>query len=101
MKQENTQTKQNKTIKTTYDTIAVIGLGYVGLPLLLELAKKFKTIGFDIELEKINELKNGIDKTNECNKKQLNNTNSQFTSNIEDIKEANIKIVTVPTPIDS
>ena len=101
MKQANTQTKQNKTIKTTYDTIAVIGLGYVGLPLLLELAKKFKTIGFDIELEKINELKNGIDRTNECNKNQLNNTNSQFTNNITDIKEANIKIVTVPTPIDS
>jgi len=85
--------------------IAVIGLGYVGLPLAIEFGKKFKTIGFDIDENRINELKDGNDITFEIEKKILKKTlknNLFYVSNdIEDIRHANVYIVTVPTPIDS
>lgn len=85
--------------------IAVIGLGYVGLPLAVEFGKKFKTIGFDIDENRINELKDGNDITFEIEKKILKKTlknNLFYVSNdIEDIRHANVYIVTVPTPIDS
>ena len=81
--------------------LAVIGLGYVGLPLTLEFAKKRKVIGFDIEEKRIKELKIGKDKNLEVTKKELkNNKQLIFTSNEKDIKSANCYIVTVPTPID-
>jgi UDP-N-acetyl-D-galactosamine dehydrogenase len=84
--------------------IAVIGLGYVGLPLAVEFGKKYETIGFDISKWRIDELKNGHDRTLEINDEDLssalkNNTLS-FSYNLESIRECNVYIVTVPTPID-
>jgi UDP-N-acetyl-D-galactosamine dehydrogenase len=82
--------------------IAVIGQGYVGLPLALEFGKKYETVGFDINSERIEELKNGEDHTKEASKEQLRSTSHlSFHSNLEAIKSCNIYIVTVPTPIDN
>ncbi len=84
--------------------IAVIGLGYVGLPLVVELSKHFRVIGFDTSEKRINELKNSIDVTLELEKEFLESANSSgsilFSSNEDDISKANFYIVTVPTPID-
>jgi UDP-N-acetyl-D-galactosamine dehydrogenase len=81
--------------------IAVIGQGYVGLPLAIEFGKKYPTIGFDINQSRIVELKKGIDHTNEASPEQLRSADQlTFTANINDIKRCNIYIVTVPTPID-
>ena len=81
--------------------IAVIGQGYVGLPLAIEFGKKYATIGFDINLSRIDDLKKGIDYTNETSSEQLNGAKKlAFSSSINDIKECNIYVVTVPTPID-
>ncbi len=91
--------------------IAIIGLGYVGLPVAIEFSKRNeslidksvlnrKIIGFDIKKSRIDELKMGIDKTNEVTEEELNKTNIQFTSDKESLEEANVFIVTVPTPID-
>ena len=81
--------------------LAIIGLGYVGLPLAVEFGKKYDTIGFDINATRIEELKEGIDRTLEVNTKELQEAkNLSFTTSIDDIKNANIYIVTVPTPID-
>lgn len=81
--------------------ISIIGLGYVGLPLAIEFGKKFKTVGFDIDKNRINELKNGIDKTNEVEISDFKKAkNLNFSNNINDLKSSNIFIVTVPTPID-
>jgi UDP-N-acetyl-D-glucosamine/UDP-N-acetyl-D-galactosamine dehydrogenase len=81
--------------------LAIIGLGYVGLPLALEFAKKRKVIGFDINQERIEQLMLGIDKNLESNKEELKATNQlNFTYNEEHLKSANCYIITVPTPID-
>ncbi len=81
--------------------IAVIGQGYVGLPLAIEFGKKYPTIGFDINQIRIKELIDGIDNTNESTPEQLKSAKSlSFSANINDIKNSNIYIVTVPTPID-
>ncbi|SMC09977.1 Vi polysaccharide biosynthesis UDP-N-acetylglucosamine C-6 dehydrogenase TviB [Nitratiruptor tergarcus] len=83
------------------EKICVLGLGYVGLPLAVEFGKKYKTIGFDINAKRIEELQNGIDRTLEVNKEELEEAkNLSFTSSIDEIKDANIYIITVPTPID-
>lgn len=80
--------------------IGIIGLGYVGLPLAVEFGKHFPTIGFDIKLERIEELKAGQDSTLECSSDELKESSYlEFTSCIEDIKKCNFYIVTVPTPI--
>lgn len=82
--------------------IAVIGLGYVGLPLAVEFGKIYPTIGFDINAERINELKNGHDKTLEVNAIELKSAESLvLTTDINDLKDYNTYIVTVPTPIDN
>ena len=82
--------------------IAIIGLGYVGLPLAVEFGKKYKTIGFDIKEDRIEELRNHQDSTLEVSTEELQSTEIlSFTSSLEDIKSANIYIVTVPTPIDN
>ena len=84
------------------DTIAVIGLGYVGLPLAIEFSKKYSVIGYDIDKNRVDDLKNGYDKTLEVSSKQLKKSNNLFfTYNKHDLKIANIFIITVPTPIDS
>lgn len=81
--------------------IAIIGLGYVGLPLACAFAKKYNVIGFDINATRINELTNNIDKTREVTSEYLKNTQRlSFTSNTNDLAEANVFIITVPTPID-
>ncbi|MFM1972606.1 MAG: hypothetical protein RL185_1288 [Bacteroidota bacterium] len=80
--------------------VAVVGLGYVGLPLALEFAKKYPVVGFDIDDQRVDELQNGHDRTREVNGMDLI-SEIEFSSNVEDIKHANTYIVTVPTPIDS
>ena len=80
--------------------IAIIGLGYVGLPLAIEFGKKFETFGFDIDQNRINELNKGIDKTGEASKRNIQSEiKLSFTSNSKDISKCNIIIVSVPTPI--
>jgi len=81
--------------------IAIIGLGYVGLPLAIEFGKVFKTIGFDTNKSRIDELLTGKDFTREVTSKELQESSSlSYTTNPEDIQSCNIFIITVPTPID-
>lgn len=80
--------------------IAVIGLGYVGLPLAVEFGKKFEVIGFDINQARVKELISGIDSTLEVSDTELAETNLTFSHDIEILKSANVYIVTVPTPIN-
>ncbi len=81
--------------------IALIGLGYVGLPLAVEFGKKREVIGFDINQSRIENLKNGIDTTLETTKQELKDAiYLNYTTNLNDIKNCTIFIVTVPTPID-
>ncbi|HBF34694.1 TPA: nucleotide sugar dehydrogenase [Candidatus Sumerlaeota bacterium] len=80
--------------------IAVVGLGYVGLPLAVAFGKKARVIGFDINKPRIEELKKGIDRTNETSSADLAATNVDFTSDASRLKEADFIIVAVPTPID-
>jgi len=83
------------------DKIALIGLGYVGLPLAVEFGKKIKTIGFDINRLRVEELKSGKDSTLEVEPEALKQaTMLSYTTQWEDIRDCNIYIVTVPTPID-
>ncbi len=82
--------------------IALIGLGYVGLPLAAEFGKKREVIGFDINKNRIDQLKKKIDPTLEISKKEFTEaTYLNFTSNPKDLKDCNIFIITVPTPIDN
>ena len=86
------------------DKIAIIGLGYVGLPLAHAFAEKYKVIGFDINKSRIEELNNAYDRTFELNEVQMKEAiahGMKFTCNLDDIADCNIYIVTVPTPIDS
>ena len=81
--------------------IAIIGLGYVGLPLAVEFGKRYSTVGFDISISRINELNKGLDNTGELTKKEVGSSvKLNFTNNINDLKTSNIYIVSVPTPID-
>ena len=82
--------------------IGIIGLGYVGLPLAVEFGKKRSVIGFDININRINELHKSIDQTLEVSKEELKESkNLTFSNNADDLKSCEIFIVTVPTPIDS
>jgi UDP-N-acetyl-D-galactosamine dehydrogenase len=90
--------------------IAVIGLGYVGLPLAIEFGKKYKVLGFDINQARIEELNSGRDRTNEADLEGLqfamklanesDKVGLKFSSKVEDLNSYNVYIVTVPTPID-
>src|SRR5579872_4659276 len=81
--------------------IAVVGLGYVGLPLAVEFGKRFETIGFDVKAPRIAELKAGRDSTLEVSKQELKSaTQLTFTTDLADMKRCQVYIVTVPTPID-
>ncbi len=81
--------------------IAVIGLGYVGLPLAVEFGKHLPTVGFDISSSRLDELKQGIDRTLEVTQEELASvSNISFSSSIEELQTCNVFIVTVPTPID-
>jgi len=83
-------------------SIAIVGLGYVGLPLAVAFAKKYSVIGFDINEQRVTELQNGVDNTLECSSQEIKNAgNLQFTHSENDIHSATIFIVTVPTPVDA
>lgn len=81
-------------------SLAIIGLGYVGLPLAVEFSKKYKVFGFDINAVRIKELQDGYDRTCEVEQKDLAVSKINYTSDINVIKKAQIFIITVPTPID-
>ena len=80
--------------------LAVIGLGYVGLPIALEFAKKISVIGFDINIDRINLMKNSIDPSNELESSAFADCDIQFTNDLDILKEASFFIVAVPTPVD-
>src|SRR5689334_14901193 len=83
------------------EKIGIIGLGYVGLPLAVEFGKIIDVVGFDINQERIAELKKGFDRTKEVEPEELkSSTKLSFSSNLQDLKSANFFIVTVPTPVD-
>jgi UDP-N-acetyl-D-galactosamine dehydrogenase len=90
-------------------SIAIIGLGYVGLPLAVEFAKKYSVVGFDINKSRVDELNTGVDSTLEVDSenlkgvlsKDITNSNGLLISdNLDDLKQCNVYIVTVPTPVD-
>jgi len=80
--------------------ISVIGLGYVGLPVALEFAKRVPVIGFDIKSDRIEMMKNGIDPSNELSKEAFDGCDIFFTDNPKDLQNADFHIIAVPTPID-
>lgn len=80
--------------------IAVIGLGYVGLPLALEFAKYYDVIGFDIDANRIKMMKARKDPSNELSSSNFDNKNIKFTTNFKDLRSTNLFIITVPTPVD-
>lgn len=80
--------------------ISVIGLGYVGLPLALILAKKFRVIGFDINATRVAQMQSGVDPSRELNPSDFEGTDILFTHRAEDLQQAHFHIVAVPTPID-
>lgn len=88
----------------SHKKICIIGLGYVGLPLAHAFSSKFEVVGFDINTTRVQELNNGFDRTLELTSdevKQSLKNNMIFSTNLDDIKDCNVYIVTVPTPIDS
>src|SRR3954469_22241522 len=87
-------------IKNKEARIAVIGLGYVGLPIALAFAKKVKVIGFDINEERVKMMQNKIDPSNELESKDFEGCDIEFTASLDVLKEANFFIVAVPTDID-
>ncbi|WP_199899218.1 nucleotide sugar dehydrogenase [Sneathiella glossodoripedis] len=80
--------------------ISVVGLGYVGLPLAVALARHFSVIGFDISDSRVKELQNGYDRTFEIDTPVLRASSMRYTQNIADTADADIHIITVPTPVD-
>jgi UDP-N-acetyl-D-galactosamine dehydrogenase len=82
------------------EKLAVIGLGYVGLPIALEFAKKISVIGFDIKPERVQKMKDKIDPSEELGSSAFEGCDIHFTHNIEDLRQAKFFIVAVPTPID-
>lgn len=81
-------------------TLAVIGLGYVGLPIALEFAKKIKVIGFDINAQRVEMMRNGIDPSQELESSAFENCDIEFTHDLDVLRKANFFIVAVPTPVD-
>jgi len=90
----------NKLVKKK-TKLSVIGLGYVGLPIALEFAKKIKVIGFDIRRDRVDQMKKGIDPSNELTTEAFKNTDIFLTSDSSDLKEASFHIIAVPTPTNS
>lgn len=80
--------------------IGIIGLGYVGLPIAVHFSKKYEVIGFDIDKNRIKDLKNNIDKTCEVETSFLKETNVNFSYDLEDLRDVNFYIITVPTPVN-
>lgn len=90
----------SKELKAGNKKLAVIGLGYVGLPIALEFARSIKVIGFDINAERVNKMKNKVDPSGELESKDFDGCDIEFTADAEKLREASFFIVTVPTPID-
>lgn len=89
-------------IKNQKESISLVGLGYVGMPIAVEFAKRgVKVIGFDLNAAKIETYKSGIDPTNEVGDDVIKNTTVEFTANEEDLKRAKFHIVAVPTPVNN
>jgi UDP-N-acetyl-D-galactosamine dehydrogenase len=86
-------------IRDKKEKISLVGLGYVGMPIAVAFAKKCDVIGFDVNADKIESYKKGIDVTNEVGNDALRETSVFFTTNPEDLKQAKFHIVAVPTPI--
>ena len=82
------------------DKIGIVGLGYVGLPLAIEFSQHYDVVGFDLNTQRIDDLKNNIDKTDTDSFRKKNLSNLYLTSNITDISSCNTYIVTVPTPVN-
>ncbi|MDZ7804381.1 Vi polysaccharide biosynthesis UDP-N-acetylglucosamine C-6 dehydrogenase TviB [Thiohalophilus sp.] len=102
MTQNSELSTQNSSFDLEKAKLAVIGLGYVGLPLAAEFGKHRPVVGFDINPKRIGELRNGYDATLEVDSDELKQcTRLSFTSNPDDLADCNVYIVTVPTPIDS
>jgi UDP-N-acetyl-D-galactosamine dehydrogenase len=85
---------------STPSLIAVVGLGYVGLPLAVALAKHFRVLGYDLSERRVAELKRGLDRTNEVSGEDLVRTRARFSARAEDMAAADLFIITVPTPVD-
>lgn len=81
-------------------SLAVIGLGYVGLPIALEFARKIKVVGFDINAERVEMMRNNIDPSNELDSSEFEGCDITFTNNLDDLKDVKFFVVAVPTPID-
>ena len=81
--------------------LALIGLGYVGLPIAIEFAKHVSVIGFDINEDRLDKLRNGIDPCGELSSEVFEHKDITFTSSIEKLREASFYVIAVPTPIDS
>lgn len=88
-------------IQAKEEKIAVIGLGYVGLPLAVEFAKKFDVVGYDTNTEKLDKYENGIDVTDEVGDEAVQQTTMKFTNNPADLTECKFHVVAVPTPINA
>jgi len=82
------------------EKLAVIGLGYVGLPIALEFARKLSVIGFDISEKRVEMMRHGIDPSNELEKEAFNGCDIEFTSSLDVLKQAKFFVVAVPTPVD-
>ncbi|PIP37458.1 MAG: GDP-mannose dehydrogenase, partial [Desulfobacterales bacterium CG23_combo_of_CG06-09_8_20_14_all_52_9] len=82
------------------DRLAIVGLGYVGLPLAVAMSRHFDVVGYDLKVERIAELQTGLDKTLEVSREELAQVKVQYTSNPEDLDSCRFLIVAVPTPID-
>lgn len=82
-------------------SIAVLGLGYVGINVAVHFAKHWKVVGFDIDERRVMELREGYDRTGEVERKDLQNPNLTFTSDVSHIRDCSVFIVCVPTPVDS
>ena len=90
-----------KKMKNKEEKLSVIGLGYVGLPLAISFAKKVEVIGFDVNKEKIEAYKKGIDIINEVGNKSLQETTALLTFNEKELQKSKFHIISVPTPINS
>ena len=88
-------------IKSGKIKIGIIGLGYVGLPLAVEFGKKYDTVGFDVKKARLESLRNAIDETLETSTEDLKSAKFlRYSDNLDDLKDRDIFIVTVPTPVD-
>ncbi len=85
---------------TKKEKLAVIGLGYVGLPIALEFARKISVVGFDIKPDRVDLMRKGIDPSKELEAEAFGGCDIQFTSSIDDLKQVKFFVVAVPTPID-